>query len=232
MEARRSNIWLDLAGLFLPRRCSACDRPLHGHEHALCLDCVEELPRLRGHDDPDNRVEQIFRGRVRLHAASAFLQYTKGGMVQDMIHGLKYKGDTAVGEELGRRMALEVMRSRRFADVDAILAVPLHRKRLRQRGYNQAQVLVDGMLEEWPLQKVGVDLLRVVNTSTQTKRGRLARWGNVKAAFHLSDPEALRGKHVLLVDDVVTTGATLEGCALALADVPGIRISVLTCACA
>lgn len=124
------------------------------------------------------------------------------------------------------------MHSPRFADVDVLLAVPLHRRKEKQRGYNQAQVLVDGMREAWPLRAVDTGLLRVVHTSTQTKRGRLARWGNVKAAFQLADPDALKDAHVLLVDDVVTTGATLESCALALANVPGIRISVLTCACA
>ena len=124
------------------------------------------------------------------------------------------------------------MKSARFADVDVLLAVPLHPRKQKQRGYNQAQVLVDGMREVWPLREVDTGLLRVVHTSTQTKRSRLARWTNVKAAFQLSDPQALAGAHVLLVDDVVTTGATIEGCALALADVPGIRISVLACACA
>ncbi|MBZ0206464.1 MAG: ComF family protein [Flavobacteriales bacterium] len=232
MEDRKSNLLYDLAGVFLPRRCAGCDQALMRYERSICSDCVDDLPRLRSHDDPDNKVEQVFRGRLRLHAASAFLQFTKDGMVQHMLHRLKYRGDPAVGLELGRRMAEEVMHSTRFADVDVLLAVPLHRRKEKQRGYNQAQVLVDGMREAWPLRAVDTGLLRVVHTSTQTKRGRLARWGNVKAAFQLADPDALKDAHVLLVDDVVTTGATLESCALALANVPGIRISVLTCACA
>lgn len=232
MEVRKSNILYDLVGIFLPRRCAGCDQGLMSFEHSICSECVDDLPRLRGHDDPGNKVEQVFKGRVRLHAASAFLQFTKDGMVQHMLHRLKYRGDPEVGLELGRRMAEDVMKSPRFADVDVLLAVPLHRRKQKQRGYNQAQVLVDGMREVWPLREVDTGLLRVVHTSTQTKRGRLARWTNVKAAFQLSDPQALAGAHVLLVDDVVTTGATIEGCALALADVPGIRISVLTCACA
>ena len=232
MEVRKSNILYDLVAVFLPNRCAGCDQGLMNFERSLCSDCVEDLPRLRGHDDPGNKVEQVFKGRVRLHAASAFLQFNKDGMVQHMLHRLKYKSDKEVGLELGRRMAEDVMNSPRFSDVDVLLAVPLHRKKQKQRGFNQAQVLVDGMREVWPLREVDTGLLRVVHTSTQTKRGRLARWTNVKAAFELSDPQALAGAHVLLVDDVVTTGATIEGCALALADVPGIRISVLTCACA
>ncbi|MEO5585377.1 MAG: hypothetical protein ABIQ75_07980 [Flavobacteriales bacterium] len=232
MRPRKSNILYDLAGIFLPHRCAGCDQGLMSFEESICSECVDDLPRLRGHDDPDNKVEQVFKGRVQLHAASAFLQFNKDGMVQHMLHRLKYRGDPGVGLELGRRMAEDVMKSPRFADVDVLLAVPLHRRKEKQRGFNQAQVLVDGMREVWPLREVDTGLLRVVHTSTQTKRGRLARWTNVKAAFQLSDPAALTGAHVLLVDDVVTTGATIEGCALALADVPGIRISVLACACA
>lgn len=232
MEPRKRNILYDLAGIFLPRCCAGCDQSLIRSEHSICTDCVDDLPRLRGHDDPNNKVEQVFKGRIRLHAASAFLQFNKDGVVQHMLHRLKYRGDPDVGLELGRRMAEDVMKSPRFADVDVLLAVPLHPRKQKQRGYNQAQVLVDGMREVWPLREVDTGLLRVVHTSTQTKRSRLARWTNVKAAFQLSDPQALAGAHVLLVDDVVTTGATIEGCAIALADVPDIRISVLACACA
>lgn len=201
-------------------------------ETGICLRCAEELPRTRFHDDAGNRVEQLFWGRVRLDAASAFLHFTSEGMVQRMLHRLKYKGDDEVGRELGRRMARDVMSSPRFATVDAVLAVPLHPRKLNQRGFNQAQILVDGMREEWPLDSMGDELLRVVRTSTQTKRGRHDRWKNVKEAFQLAHPERLRDLHVLLVDDVITTGATIEACVLALTAVPGIRISVLACACA
>lgn len=232
MDARKSSLFHDFAGLFLPRCCVGCDQALLAREHTICGDCVEDLPRLRGHDDPLNKVEQVFRGRVQLQAASAFLQFTKDGMVQHLLHRLKYKGERDVGLELGRRMAEEVMHSPRFADVDVLIAVPLHRKKEKLRGYNQAQVLVDGMHEAWPLPRRETGLLRMVHTSTQTRRGRLARWGNVESAFQPSDPEALRGAHVLLVDDVVTTGATLLSCARALESVPGIRVSVLACACA
>lgn len=232
MKRDPSGILLDVAGIFLPRCCAGCDQPLIRSEHSLCADCVDDLPRLRGHDDPANKVEQLFRGRAQLHAASAFLQFTKEGMVQHLLHALKYRGEKGVGVELGRRMADEVKQCPRFADVEVLIAVPLHRKKEKQRGYNQAQVLVDGMHEAWALPRRETGLLRMVHTSTQTRRGRLARWGNVESAFQPSDPGALRNAHVLLVDDVVTTGATLLSCARSLEDVPGIRISVLACACA
>ncbi len=199
-------------------------------ENSICLRCSEELPRTRFHDDDRNAVEQLFRGKIQLHAASAFLKFTPEGRVQHMLHRLKYKGDSDVGLELGRRMGKEAMACRRFADVDVALAVPLHPRKLTQRGYNQAQVLVDGMCSEWPLKTLGTELMRVVRTTTQTKRSRVDRWMNVKEAFHVADPEVLRGKHVLIVDDVITTGATIEACVLALSGIPDLRISVFACA--
>ncbi|MBS1581025.1 MAG: ComF family protein [Bacteroidetes bacterium] len=232
MGQPRNNPFQALLGLFMPRRCSACDQALMAFERSICTACLADLPRTRFHDDPANPVERIFHGRVRLEAASAFLRFERGGLVQHMLHRLKYRGDAEVGLELGRRMAEDAMHSPRFAQVNAALAVPLHRRKERQRGYNQSQLLVDGLREVWPLHDLGRGLLRTVRTSTQTKRGRTDRWDNVKAAFEVTGGERLRDAHVLLVDDVVTTGATLEGCARVLQEVPGVRVSVLTCACA
>jgi ComF family protein len=201
-------------------------------EAQLCLECLEDLPRTRFHDDPDNRVEQLFRGKVRIAAASAFLHFSPTGMVQRMLHRLKYHHDRQIGLYLGRAMAEDLMTSGRFKDVDCFLPVPLHPRKEHMRGYNQSQVLVDGMQEVWPLPCIGKGLVRVVRTPSQTRRSRIERWINVKEAFHLPDPTRLSGQHVLIVDDVVTTGATLEGCIRALSTVPGSRISVYTAACA
>jgi ComF family protein len=201
-------------------------------EQCLCMYCSEDLPRTRFHDDPMNSVEQLFRGKVELVAASAFLVFNNGGMVQRMLHRLKYHHDMQLGLFMGRLMAEDVMSCTRFADVDCFLPVPLHPRKQHMRGYNQSQILVNGMCQRWNLPAVGKDLMRVVRTPTQTKRNRLDRWLNVKEAFHLPDPAKLSGKHVLIVDDVVTTGATLEGCIKALSVVPDIRISLYTAACA
>jgi ComF family protein len=232
MSTARRTLLDDLIGLVLPRCCAGCDRPLMRAENCICLHCLQDLPRTRFHDDPRNRVEQLFFGRFPFAAASAFLHFTRDGMVQRMLHRLKYESDRPTGLELGNRMAMDLMASARFSSVDAVLAVPLHPRKLKQRGYNQAQVLVDGMREVWPLRDPGAGLMRIVRTATQTRRGRLDRWRNVEEAFMLQDPGALRDAHVLLVDDVVTTGATIEACARQLQEVPGIRISVFTCACA
>lgn len=221
-----------LGGLFIPRRCGGCDQSLRQFESSLCTPCLNDLPRTRFHDDPRNRVEELFRGKAQLEAASAFLHFNPTGMVQRMLHRIKYHHDEQLGLELGRLMAEDLRTSARFNSVDLFLPVPLHPRKEHTRGYNQCQVLVDGMREVWPLESIGKGLVRVVRTPSQTKRNRLDRWLNVKEAFHLPDPEKLRGRHVLIVDDVVTTGATLEGCMKALSIVPDIRLSVYTAACA
>lgn len=177
-------------------------------------------------------MEQLFKGRVRVHAASAFLLFTRGGMVQRMLHGLKYRSDLDVGLALGRLMGEELQKSARFGDADAAIAVPLHRKREHVRGYNQSQVLVDGLRESWPIADGSACLKRVVHTRTQTHKGRWERWGNVDAVFEVDEDGLKELGHVILIDDVVTTGATLGHCVLALQRVPGLRVSMAACAVA
>lgn len=225
--------WIsDFAALFVPRRCAGCDGALLRFEECLCMGCLNELPRTLFHNDPGNRVERLFWGKVHLEAASALLHFSNAGMVQRMLHHIKYHQDRATGVFLGRLMGEDLGSSPRFQGVDTLLAVPLHPKKERKRGFNQSQLLVDGIRQVWSVPSCGQELMRVVRTPSQTKRGRLDRWLNVKEAFQLPDPESLRGRHVLLVDDVVTTGATIEGCVRALEQVPDIRISLFTAACA
>ncbi|MCB9194585.1 MAG: ComF family protein, partial [Flavobacteriales bacterium] len=197
-----------LAGLFLPRRCAGCDRPLMIGEDSLCLHCLTDLPRTHWHADPGNPIEQLFWGKVEVRAASSFLRFQRHGPVQKILHRLKYQGDRAVGVQLGRLMAEDLFACPRFGPVDSIVPVPLHTSKVRQRGYNQSQVIVEGMCAVHPLERPADGLLRVVRTSTQTRKGRWDRWANVHEAFHVPDPSTFRGRHVLLVDDVVTTGAT------------------------
>lgn len=235
MNPRKASLRLwasDFVALFLPRRCAGCDGSLLRFERSICSVCLRDLPRTRFHDDAQNPVERLFWGKVELESASSFLTFSSSGMVQRILHRLKYAHDREVGLVLGRLMAKDLLASSRFKDVDAFLPVPLHPRKERMRGFNQSQVLVDGMRQVWNLPSTGRELMRVVRTPSQTKRGRLDRWLNVKEAFQLPDPEALRDKHVLIIDDVVTTGATIEGCVKALSIVPGIRISLYTAACA
>ncbi|MBK7945225.1 MAG: ComF family protein [Flavobacteriales bacterium] len=189
----------DFASLFAPRCCAACDTVLMRFEEVLCTGCLNELPRTRFHEDPANRVQRLFHGRVELQACSAWLHFTGTGMVQRVLHRIKYAN------------------------------VP---SKERKRGYNQSQLVVDGMLEAWPRANPRHALARTSRTATQTKRGRLDRWSNVKDAFVVADGPALAGKHILLVDDVVTTGATIEACALALREAGTAEVSVFAIACA
>lgn len=225
--------WLaDLAALFVPRRCGACDTGLMRFERGLCLACLDELPRTRFHHDPENPVEQLFRGKVDIESASAFLHFNRSGTVQRMLHRLKYKHDREMGLVLGRLMAQDLSAEPRFAGVELAVPVPLHPRKERVRGYNQSRVIIEGMREVWPLEAPPDALVRTASTSSQTRKGRLERWRNVKEAFVVRDEGPVRGRYVLLVDDVVTTGSTLEGCATALLAVPGTRVSVLTLATA
>ncbi|MBL8001742.1 MAG: ComF family protein [Flavobacteriales bacterium] len=220
----------DLGDLALPRRCAGCDDPLHQHEQAICSTCLADFPRTRFHDDPSNPVERIFWGRIPLHAATALAHFDKRGRMQHMLHRLKYRGDRTVGHALGRMLGEELKASARFADVNAVLSVPLHPRKERDRGYNQAEVLAEGLREALGTGPVNARLVRAVHTESQTRKSRLERWRNVKDAFVLHHGEVLTGRHVLLIDDVVTTGATLEGCAAVLQDIADVRVSVATVA--
>ncbi len=218
--------WLaDFTALFMPRLCSGCDNGLMPFERALCLECLSDLPLARFTAEAENPVAKRFSGRVELVAAAALVHFTSQGRVQRALHRLKYKGDHRVGHLLGRLMAEDMRESGRFAEVDAIIPVPLHPRKQRQRGYNQSAVLAAGMQEVWDMPILGHALKRAMVTTSQTRQGRWERWQNVRTAFRVEDPAQLRGRHVLLVDDVVTTGATVEACATALLAVPDVRLS-------
>jgi len=220
----------DLVDLFLPRRCSACDRGLRPQERALCLHCLEDLPLTRFHDDPKNPVALAFAGRIPVVSATALLRFDGSGRVQRILHRLKYRGDTGVGHELGLMLGEQLTRSASFQGVDAVLAVPLHPAKERSRGYNQSQVIAEGIRAAWPLTDVRGSVRRVVRTNSQTRMDREQRWSNVSDAFLVRRPEAVRDRHVLLVDDVITTGATIGSLARTLTSLPGTTVSVVALA--
>ncbi|MFN3874357.1 MAG: ComF family protein [Flavobacteriales bacterium] len=221
----------DLWGLVVPRRCAGCDDALLSFEGRLCMACLEDLPLTRFNDDPLNPVERLFHGKVELAAAGALLRFSAHGMVQHLLHRIKYNEDVEAARELGRLMGRELKACARFAGADAIMAVPLHPRKRRARGYNQSELLCEGIAQVLPLPPLHHLLRRVERTASQTRKSRLARWRNVSEAFEPAEPQALRGRHVLLVDDVMTTGATLEACAKALI-AAGARVSVFAAACA
>ena len=177
-------------------------------------------------------MEKNFWGKFPVVRAGAFLFYAKGGDVQKLLFALKYYGNSKLGHFLGRCIAREWQPSGFFEGVDAIVPVPLHRRKQRMRGYNQSCILAEGISSVTHIPLWDNLLVRSHFTETQTRKGRYERWVNVADMFACTSPEALRGKHILLVDDVMTTGATLVACADAMAQIPDLRISVLTLAMA
>lgn len=232
--ARRTmGIWLeDALGLLLPRRCAGCDDALYRHEEVLCDACRAELPLTLFNDDPLNPVERLFHGKVALEAAGALLRFNAHGLAQRLLHRIKYRDDREAAGAIGAMMGEALAASERFRGIDAVIAVPLHPAKERRRGYNQSHLLADGIRTVLPLEPLHHALRRAERTATQTRKGRLDRWQNVKEAFEAPDPGLLHGRHVLLVDDVVTTGATAEACALAVQRAPGARVSFFAAACA
>jgi len=202
--------------LFFPKHCPSCDEALLRKENIICLKCRFTLPRTGFHLQRGNPVEQLFWGRIPLNAAAACFEFRKSGGVQRMLHQLKYGGAQDLGREIGRIYGRELLQSPLFNETEIIVPVPLHPNRLRSRGYNQSEVFGEGLVESIRHSTLNNVIERVVHTSTQTKKSRFDRWQNVETVFEVTNPDQVRGKRVLLIDDVVTTGATLESCAARL----------------
>lgn len=221
-----------IIGLFYPSVCAACGTSLYPWEKQVCLRCRSLLPQTGYALNEDNPLARIFYGRVRLKAVTACYFFSKEGKVQQLIHELKYKGNADAGVFLGQELGKTLKDAPLFQGIDYLIPVPLHPKREKERGYNQSLMIAQGIYEVTGIPIGKVFLFRSVNTATQTHKSKEDRWLNVKDIFELRHPERLEGKYVLLIDDVLTTGATLEACALTLSSVPGITISCATAACA
>ncbi len=226
-------LWNNLLDLFFPDSCRICGTPLVEGEEQLCLKCLCDLPQTNYHTVENNPVEQLFLGKNRIERATAYLRFEKGGSVQKLIHSLKYHGNKELGYLLGRQMAKRLNADQSpICNVDILLPVPLHPRKKRKRGYNQSEWIAKGFGSVLDIPIDTESLSRVTQTDTQTQKGVYERWRNVCSIFKVERPEALRGKHVLLIDDVITTGATLSACTEALSDIPDIKISVLAIASA
>lgn len=219
-------------GLFYPSVCAACGNSLFQWETTVCTRCRNLLPKTGYELHEGNPLAQLFYGKVRLHAVTACYFFSKEGKVQHLIHELKYKNNPEAGVFLGQQLGKTLREAPLFQGLDYLIPVPLHPKKEKERGYNQSLMIAQGIAEVLDIPVGKSFLTRTVNTATQTHKSKEERWQNVKGIFELHQDELLRHKYVLLIDDVLTTGATLEACALTLSKVPGITISCATAACA
>ena len=222
----------DFISLLFPRICAACGNNLLKQEEIICISCEFHLPRTNFHLSPDNPVSRLFWGKVPLETAASYLYFNKGSNVQRLIHQLKYKGRKDIGIKLGRQYGQDLRVSPFFHSIQMIIPVPLHTKRLKKRGYNQSEQFAIGLGESMKIPVDPYAIYRKKETETQTNKSRFKRWQNVTEVFEVKKSNSLEMKHILLVDDVITTGATLESCILTLGSIRGIRISVVTIAVA
>ena len=217
-----------LLHLAFPHVCEGCGTDNLQLEHLLCLRCSSSLPSTNFHLHANNPIEKIFWGRIPLTCATAQYYFTKESLMQHLMHQFKYKGNEEVGLFLGKLMGWAMKESNRFTNIDALIPLPLHKSKEHKRGYNQAAVLCEGIssVTNKPVWKDVV--ARPEQTETQTKKHRVERWQNMEGKFLLVNEPAIEDKHVLLVDDVVTTGATLEACGSELLKAKNLQLSIAT----
>jgi len=212
--------------LFYPRVCAACGNSLFKNEDIICTFCLYHLPKTNYHLMENSPLDQVFWGRVNLQHTAALYTFSKKSKVQHLLHQLKYKDRMDVGIYLGKILGADLNKSGCFGDVQVVVPVPLHIQKQKKRGYNQSEQIAIGLAKSMKIELDSTSFVRTVNTATQTRKSRFARWENVKEVFMVSTPEKLQGKHILLVDDVITTGATLEAAAQMLLAIEGVKLSI------
>lgn len=211
--------------LLFPHVCTGCGSDILSGESVLCMRCIDAMPETNFELHPNNPVEKTFWGRLPLAGATAQFYFTKESLMQHLMHQFKYKGNKDLGLQLGKIMGEQIKKSNRF-EVDALIPLPLFPAKEKRRGYNQATVLCEGMAESMKIPVLDNIIIRPQHTETQTKKGRIERWKNMEGKFILTAPDAIRNKHLLLVDDVVTTGATFEACGNELLKAENVRVSL------
>ena len=218
--------------LFFPQTCQGCGSDAVSRDQMLCFSCLQRLPATDFYPHSGNATEKILAGRLPFLNAASHYFYTQQSLIQELMHQFKYKGRQEIGEYFGKRMGEAILQSGRFQSIDAIIPMPLHKHKMKKRKYNQAGILsnsIGAVINRPVLEHI---ITRISSTGSQTHKNRIERWENIAGSFILQAPEAVAGKHLLLVDDVITTGATLEACGAALLKAPDARLSICTLACA
>ncbi|RMG87177.1 MAG: ComF family protein, partial [Bacteroidetes bacterium] len=220
------------SGMLFPRLCPACQTNLPPKNDLICLPCSVKLPKTGHHLKAENEFTRRFWGRVPLQAGAARYYFTKKSRTQNLLHQLKYHGQKQIGEVIGEQYGAELAQSPFFRDVEVIVPVPLHWKKERHRGYNQSYHFALGLARALRLPVLKNGLARTRFGASQTRKSKTERFQNALSDFLVAQPQWLIGKHCLLVDDVLTTGATLEGCATQLLALPNTKVSAVTIAMA
>jgi competence protein ComFC len=224
------NFLKDLFYLFYPSICSNCSEQLLQNENVICTFCRHDLPLTNFTSYTKNKVSAIFFGRVTIEKAYSLLLFRKEGITKNLIHDLKYKGNEAVGIFFGNWLGEILMKNKEFSTVDLIVPVPIHLKRKKIRGYNQVTKFGERLSTYLNIPFIEDVLVRQSSTKTQTLKARFERFNDLETKFLVNNTTQFKGKHLLIIDDVITTGATLEACASALLKTPNIKISILTMA--
>jgi len=220
------NFLKDIFNLFFPDICLCCHKHLTKNETTICLTCRHDLPLTYFSLEEDNLVEKSFYGRIPVENATALFYFLKKGKVQQLIHQLKYNKQQQVGTFIGNWLGAEMAESNRFKKLDCIIPVPLHQKKIKLRGYNQVTAFGESLAKKLTIKYDETILVKVSSTKTQTKKIRFDRWKDVQELFKVQHNSSLVNKHVLLIDDIITTGATLEACCKALSKIEGLKISI------
>jgi len=230
MQNRISNILKDVTNILLPISCFGCNARLYRGETYLCTSCRHQLPLTEYTFNEENAVDRIFYGRINIKKANSFLFFTEIGIVKNLIHFLKYKNQESIGQFLGDWHGQILKEQGDLSDVDLVIPVPLHKRKLRQRGFNQVALFAKHIA--FHIDAVYADdvLIKTANTRTQTKKNRLGRWYDNRSLYEIKNSQVLKNKTILLVDDVITTGATMEICAKTFQEVEGVAIYILSMA--
>jgi ComF family protein len=228
MPKMKLGILADFISLIYPDLCQVCGNSLVKGEKYFCFSCLVSMPRTHYHLAEGNPLEQIFWGRTNIEKATSWFFYRKGSKYQNLLYQLKYRGLREIGVEMGRVFATELQAKDFFANIDVIVPVPLHPKKEKKRGYNQSLAIAEGLSN---VSKIDIEndiLCRTQYSDTQTRKERYARWENVSNLFTLKVEGFFAGKHVLLVDDVITTGSTIESCTQAIVACKNAKVSIVS----
>ncbi len=226
-----SSLIEDTSRLLLPHLCMGCGSDALERSSIVCAKCVLKLPATNHFVQTKNEVFEKFAGRIKIEQAASMFYFTKQSVLQHLMVQLKYHGHAKTGLILGAMLGHQLSKAPQFSDISVVVPLPLNEQKLHQRGYNQAALIAKGITEVWPKPYNDTALSRSIFTQTQTKKNRISRFENMEDVFIVNDRTALEGQHALLIDDIVTTGATLEACGLQMLTIPSLKISFATVAC-